>query len=256
MRNDHASVETILPTICACRLVTCHTYRSLVSSFYFCNHFSGRTGLGVGAKILVTVVLERFRVVERLRLFFYKTWDDKVEAPLRVPRKIVDHATDDTSADDEEGNKVVVECQYGSIYWVVSPKIAPSSKLHMALVIIRPGCELTAARAASLEMYQVLSGSGRVSQQGISETFTISTGDLWMVDPGSFRWISNRDSKTADLVLVRTVDANIFTYNSANSAVNCIHVDPNRRTTTVMDRFRESVTKFHQMASSYVTKSQ
>lgn len=215
--------------------------------------------------LLVTTFLQQFRVVERLRLYMVKTWENKEDAPLRTPRNMFD-LMDSSTADgagtinngDNSTYQLVTESQYGSIHLLLSPQTAPTSTLQVALLTIRPGCELTAARATSLEFYQVVSGTASVSQQGVSETATMGPGDVWIVEPGSFRWLSNRGGGQSggktndDLVLLRTVDSRVATYADAQSPVNCIHMDPGCRTKSVMNRFVASVKSLQQLASNYM----
>lgn len=107
------------------------------------------------------------------------------------------------------------------------------------------------ARAASLEVYQVLSGSGHVSQQGVTTTCCVVAGQLWVVDPGSLRWINNPHTSLTDLVLLRTVDAQATVYNQTNSPLNRITQDAAHRTMSVLEQVSASVRQYGKMACDY-----
>jgi quercetin dioxygenase-like cupin family protein len=221
---------------------------------YLLAHSCNNTGLGVGLNFVVTTLLQQFRVVERLRFLLWHPWehDAKKAAPLRLPGNLTAQGKD----------KDLVTCEHGCIRVLVSDRTAPTNHLHMSLVILKPGCEIPPLRAASLEVYTVLAGSGMVSQQGVVETSSIGTGQAWVVDPGCFRWVSNRNGST-DLVLLRTTDR-LGPYALASSAMNRIRPDPNRRTTSSMaalaattttnmgSTLTESMRQVQQMASDYV----
>ena len=194
------------------------------------------TGLGVGLHLLLTTLLQQFRIVERFRLYLTKAYETKEAYPWRLPDSFLTNNKD----------RVLVENEFGSVKLLVSSEDAPTSTLQITLITIRPGCEMISTRAASLEVYQVLSGSGRVSQQGIVESGTVDTGKLWVVDPGSMRWISNHSTdkkSTEDLVLLRTVDSisSSLSYASPTHVLNRIAMDPNKQTLSLYEKFTYSI---------------
>lgn len=194
--------------------------------------------------------------MERLRFLLWHPWggDAKKAAPLRLPTSL----TAATAVTTQGDNKALVSSEHGSIRVLVSDRTAPTNHLHMSLVILKPGCEIPPLRAASLEVYTVLAGSGMVSQQGVVETSSIATGQAWVVDPGCFRWVSNLNGST-DLVLLRTTDR-LPPYALASSAMNRIRPDPTRRTsssafdaaTCMGSTLSESMRQVQQMASDYI----
>jgi len=214
------------------------------------------TGLGVGLHLLLNTLLQQFRIVERFRLYLIKQWDTKEGFPWRLPSPFLlnenDATTETTTTTDSNRDRILVRNEFGAVKLLVSPHDAATSTLHMSLITIRPGCEMISTRASSLEVYQVMAGSGRVSQQGIIESCVIQTGDLWVVDPGSMRWISNHstDKKTTeDLVLVRTVDDSPSSslssspYSLPYHVVNRIAMDPNKQTLSLYEKFTASIRK-------------
>ena len=136
---------------------------------------------------------------------------DKREVPLRKPTRIVGTKnTNGTNGNTQsQGRRQqdvdsrpavpsdhdVTSTEYGSVTRLLSPDLASSlvttETLHISWICIRPHCELPSQTSPPfVEFYYVLSGSGRVSQQGMIETMTITTGDAFVVDPCSMRWIS------------------------------------------------------------------
>lgn len=202
---------------------------------------------------MVSQLLRQFRLVERFRLYLTKTWTLKEEAPWRLPSSFQQSVETVAS----EFSRVLVEKEYGSIRVLVAPHAAATSTLHMSLITIAPGCELSSARATGVEVYQVLSGSGLASQQGIGfqGTAELRPGHLWVVDQGSIRWLSNNGNKTStkstsDLVLIRTVDTtSMLTYESPESDVNRIVMDPGRRTQSIVEQISASVRRITRVAS-------
>ena len=247
-------------------------------------------GLGMGLQLLLTVALQDFRILERLRLYVTKTWDTKQDAPWRVPRNFLSKSQQQsassertpsqrsslTSSKREQGGGTLLETNaenaastnndhdsifqspHGSVRLLVSSSQAATSGLQMVVITIRPGCEMPSTRAVSLEVYQVLSGTGLVSQQGVTTTCTVAPGDLWVVDPGGMRWINNNNNNTVpaplgrtDLVLLRTVDAKVAAYGKTSHPLNRIAMDSARRTLSALDQVGASVRRWGRMAGEY-----
>jgi len=208
----------------------------------FSHTFVSGICLGVGLHLLLTTLLQQFRIVERFRLYMTKQWETKEAFPWRLPNPLLLNGDATTTS----SHRILVQNEFGTVRLLVSFQDAATSTLHMTLITIRPGCEMIATRAASLEVYQVVKGFGRVSQQGIVESCTVETGDLWVVDPGSMRWISNHstDKKTTeDLVLLRTVDRSPSSspYASPTHVLNRIAMDPNKQTLSLYEKFTASI---------------
>jgi quercetin dioxygenase-like cupin family protein len=217
--------------------------------------------LGAGLQLLVSEAFNHFRILERLRLYWNKSWVQKEDAPWRLPQNFVDAGLLESDAKDY--SHTLVDSSYGSIRLLVTPHNAATSTLHMSVIALAPGCELSSARAASLEVYQVLSGTGLVSQQGIHAASEINAGQLWVVDSGCVRWISNNGTKTStpsttQLVLLRVVDrctTSSSTYGSADSELNRIVLDPGQRTRSIVEQFvSASMRHITRVASDYFQK--
>ena len=239
---------------------TLGTVLVLTSLFFFL-----LSGLGVGVNLLLTL-LQQFRVMERLRLYMTKTWELKEDSPWRLPHDMLLQL----GVNDEPTGNVLMESAYGSIRVLVSSRVAATSTLQMSVITIHPGCELYTAKSAAVEVYQVLAGKGWVSQQGVGTTSQISVGKLWVVDPGSVRWISNRVKQgssalsstigssvgrgQADLVLLRTVDSAVSSYAVADSPLNRITMDPAHRSLSIMEQFTASVKYMSRVANEMYKK--
>ena len=137
---------------------------------------------------------------------------DKREVPLRKPTRILGtknkkgtnsntqsqpqrRRQDVDSRPAVPSDHDVTSTEFGSVTRLLSPDLVSSlvttETLHISWICIQPNCELPSQTSPPfVEFYYVLSGSGRVSQQGMIETMTITTGDAFVVDPCSMRWIS------------------------------------------------------------------
>lgn len=195
----------------------------------------------MGLNLLLATLVQQFRIVERFRLYMTKTWESKEAAPWRLPRNL--SINDDSTKAAKQKDDMLVQSKFGSVRVLVSSGAMATSTLQMTLITIRPGCEMMATRAAALEVYQVLAGVGRVSQQGIVASADVDTGQVWVVDPGSMRWISNRDRNngTTDLVLLRTVDSALPPYTSSTHLLNRIVMDPTHQSLSLYEKFSASV---------------
>lgn len=159
-----------------------------------------------------------------------------MDAPLRLP-----------SSFEDANLEYIQKGTDGSIQLLVSPKNAGTWRLNVAVLTIPSGRELPPRRAAAVEFYYVLSGTGLVSQQGLMETYEFKPGDCFIVDPGSMRWISNKPG-IEDLVLMRTTDGGS---KYCQRTFELIRKDPNRRP-SVMESLRESFHQLQILARDYV----
>ena len=222
------------------------------------------TGLGMGVQLLLATFLQQFRIVERFRLYFTKTWEAKDASPWRIPNnflQLTEKTLASSSSDKEDSSSssskdsFLFQSTHGSVRVLVSSAQAATSSMQMAIITLRPSGEMPTARAASLEVYQVLSGTGHVSQQGVTTTHQVTAGQLWVVDPGSLRWMNN-PSTTTDLVVLRTVDAKAAVYNASGSALNRITQDSARRTLSVVEQVSVSMQRYGKMACEYYYRKQ
>lgn len=184
--------------------------------------------------------MKEFRLWERTRLLWNDWWtfDDKARAPFRTPQQI--------SATPH----ILTDSRTGKIQLILSPAIAATSTLHISLLTLQSGCEISSCHAPSVEFYYVVSGSGLFSQQGIIETATLTAGDGFVVDPGSMRWIANKNSEP--LVLMRAADGG-DRYSRRN--LDVIRMDPNRKSST-MEMLQGGYDKMKVLAKDYVAKSE
>jgi mannose-6-phosphate isomerase-like protein (cupin superfamily) len=224
---------------------------AVLSLYGFSTCFLSGLSLGILLQHFMSRIFRHYRISERLRLYYNKTWTTKEKAPWRLPNEFVESVKHKTAA----SSRVVVDSAYGTVRVLVSPENVATSTLHISVVSIQPGCELISARSEGVEVYQVLSGSGMVSQQGtpFHETSVIEEGQLWVVDSGSYRWISNNGTKnsreiTKNLVLLRTVDRAYTSY-STKSDVNRIVLDPGRRTLSIVEGYCSAVKGIQRVAS-------
>jgi quercetin dioxygenase-like cupin family protein len=193
----------------------------------------------MGISLLHSTTLQRLRVFERLRLTWHDWWDfgNMANAPLRRPVDIL------------KTSEFIQQGENGSVRLLVSPSIAATCNLHVSVVSLAPGREIPSRRAAALEFYYVVSGSGAFSQQGVAETGQIEKGDGFVVDAGSTRWISNIKG-TEDLILVRASDGG---NRYSGPRFDLIRKDPNMKSTTI-DVIAGGIRQVQDMAKEY-TKS-
>lgn len=172
-------------------------------------------------------------MLERCRLA-YKVWWGTNDAPLRKPLPLL----------QIEG-KNVQKGEEGKVAVLVSQEVVASPTLHVTVLTLAPGAELPSQTSRGAEFYFVVSGSGNFSQQYINGNFEINSRDVFMVDPGSIRWISNRNGKE-DLVLLRTCDSGNSSYPNKG---DCLRMDPGLKalTTVAMDQLREGIRRVQEM---------
>ena len=98
----------------------------------------------------------------------------------------------------------------GILKELLSPAWALTSSLHVALLTLPFGAELTARKSNGVEFYYVVSGDGTYTytvvdgEEEIQTVVPISTGSAWLVDPGVFRGFSA--NRRGQLVLLRATD--------------------------------------------------
>lgn len=150
----------------------------------------------------------------------------------------------------------------GSIRLLVSPRTAATGSMHISLVCITPGRELSSCKSPAVEFYYVVSApsSGAFfSQQGVVKTASLKTGDCFVVDVGSMRWISNREGSSS-LILIRSTDGG-WRYDRV-SATEQIQLDPtlkrhqNKSTgmirVSTMDRLKDGLRQVQSIAKKIV----
>ena len=181
-------------------------------------------------------------MLERLRLA-YKVWWGTNDAPLRKPLNLLQTSPSSSAL---SAGEYVQKGQEGKVQVLVSHDIVASPTLHVTLLTLAPGAELPSQVARGAEFYYVVSGSGTFSQQYINGTFDITARDVFMVDPGSIRWITNRKGQE-DLVLLRACDSGSTQYPNEG---DCLRMDPNLKTlsTVAMDQLREGIRQVQKLA--------
>lgn len=194
--------------------------------------------LGIGCSLLYNTAASYFRLSERfhlLWLFSCNKDESKELFPYRSPVPAVD------------ASEPILESKYGSVRLLLSPNTAATSSLNISVVTIKPKGEIPSKRAAAVEFYYVLQGSGAFSQQGVIETSAIQEGDCFVVDVGSMRWISNSKG-SEDLLLLRATDGG-DQYNHRETA-DQIRRDPNYKSkSTIM--IRNGIQKLKSKANGY-----
>ena len=85
----------------------------------------------------------------------------------------------------------------GSVCQLVSPgmnsSFDASTSLHISLIVLEAHAEMPSQESSDYyEFYHVLSGQGCYSQQGLIDTQSIQSGDVFVIDPLSIRWIANK----------------------------------------------------------------
>jgi mannose-6-phosphate isomerase-like protein (cupin superfamily) len=210
--------------------------------------------------MLCSSILVQFRVVERLRLwqrYCFNTDESLTLYPFRVPISLVDV--------QNEAGKVKNAAETpddGSIRLLVTPRTAVTNSMHISLVCIAPGRELTSNKSPAVEFYYVVSSpaiGAFFSQQGVIQTTSLKTGDCFVVDIGSMRWISNRDG-SSPLLLIRVTDGGLrYDYASATEQIrldSTLKKNQNRSIGIVrvstMDRLKDGLRQVQSIAKKYV----
>lgn len=171
---------------------------------------------------------------------------------------------DDTIFEGELLENAVEQADDGSVRLLVTPQTAATGTLHVSLICIGKGRELPSCYAPAVEFYYVVScpdGGCSFSQQGVTETSILKTGDCFVVDAGNMRWITNR-AGLSPLLLLRVTDGG-SRYNRPNSTEQ-IKLDPtlkknqNRNSyfqrVTTMERLKDGLRQVHDLALKYVAK--
>lgn len=155
--------------------------------------------------------LYRTRVADKLRLalyaWLYDTPADKPDSPqnkYREPTALQElDGTPMPGSEKEENAGILKE--------LLSPDWALTPNLHVALITLPFGAELTATSAAGVEFYYVIEGDGTYTQtiEGKpSKAKKISSGNGFVVDPGTVRGFAANGR--GQLVLLRATDSSII----------------------------------------------
>lgn len=164
---------------------------------------------------MYTHIITYFRLRERCRWLWNACWDytrDQAKNLLVAPVDLI--TAMDTFPSSLDGN----------IKYLCNPRNVLSSNLHVHLIRLPPGREMTSRKAPGVEFYLCLAGTGEFSQRGLDGTVALRKGDGVVVDAGNVRWISNGSGRE-DLWLVRTADV--------ASSKEPMRLDPATRKTTL-----------------------
>ena len=116
-----------------------------------------------------------------------------------VPSKSNDQKDDNNPQENDTRATAAARSspQLGAVCQLVSPgmnsSFDASTSLRISLIVLEAHAEMPSQESSDYyEFYHVLSGQGCYSQQGLIDTQSIQSGDVFVIDPLSIRWIANK----------------------------------------------------------------